>query len=124
MVTTEDILLVAAFCIALSVIPIVFQVVLSTRDTKWYGWILPGITFLVSLNATYASFTQTLSDGAGFGRVFVVFAVFNMLTVALCITYYICRNTEKRREADAVRKKQKEEARAAKDAARETIELK
>ncbi len=122
--TLQDILLVAGFFIALSVIPIVLQVWLSIREKKWLAVILPVITFLVSLNATHTSYTATVADGANMSRVVLVFVLFNLLTVALGVTAWICFTVQQRREAKAATKEEKERVRAEKDAARTTIELK
>ncbi len=122
--TVQDVLLVSACFIALSVIPIVFHVGLTTCKHRWLVWVLPAISFLFSLNATYTSYTATVAEGANMWRVVLVFVLFNLLTVALCITTWVCDTVQARREAKAVAKQEKEAARAAKDAQREIIELK
>ncbi len=123
-VTIQEILLVSAFFIALSVIPIVLQVWFTICKRRWLVWVFPVISFLLSLNATFTSYTATVAEGANGWRVVLVFVLFNLLTVALLITTWVCDTVQARRVAKAAAKKEKEAARAAKDAQRETIELK
>ncbi len=120
----QDILLVAGFFVAISVFPLVLQYSFSIRSNKWFGFILPVIVFVVSLSATYGSYVATVADGANMWRVPLVFVLINGLTAALLYVYWFCRTLERRREAKAEVKKQKKAVREAKDAARETIELK
>lgn len=122
--TVTDTLLVAVFFIAMSVPFIVLQVWLSIRETKWIAWVLPICAFLFSLNATYTSYTATVADGVSFGRVVLVFVLFNLLTAAFIITNFLCKTVQQRREEKAAKKKQKTAERAEKDKTRETIELK
>lgn len=122
-VSMQDILLVAGFCIAMSVFPIVLQYSLSIRETKWFGWILPIVVFLISLNATYASYCSTVEEGANMWRVVRVFVLFNLLTAALISVYRFCKTVESRREKRADRKKVEQAKRDEKDAAKETIHL-
>lgn len=122
--TLQEILLVVGFFLALSVIPIVFQVWLATCEKKWLAWILPSISFLISLNATYTSYLSSVAEGISVLRAALVFVLFNLLTIALCVATRICHTVQQRREARAAAKKEKEKTRAEKDAARQTIELK
>ncbi len=85
---------------------IFFQIFLSKKENKWYGLVLPIISFLFSLISvanvatpiSYMSSNNSLAETGLAGIIFPMVATFlisNIPTVILLVIYFACR--EKRR---------------------------
>ncbi len=85
----------------LMVIPagVLLQILLSTRKSKWFGIILPVLSFLMSivyvLNISGTSVNGRAFWSGGFG-VIVVFIMGNVPTIVLSIIYMACREKVKK----------------------------
>lgn len=69
------------------------QIYLSKRENKWYGLILPIISFLFALLIVPLN---TMAPATGVDMEFVInlvlaFAVYNISTVVFMIIYIVCR---------------------------------
>lgn len=86
------------FVLALSVGGIFLQICLSKKKSKWFGLILPIITFLYSL---VMIFNIAILDGMTGGEIFILFGstfiISNIPTIVLLVIYFGCRENMKSR---------------------------
>lgn len=86
--------------ILLAILAAIFflQIYLSKRKNKWFGLILPIISFLLALVIVPLN---TMAPATGIDMDFVVnlvlaFAVYNIPTVVFMVIYIVCRKRKKK----------------------------
>lgn len=71
---------------------ILLQIFLSKRRSKWFGLILPAITFIYSLLVVLGI---AVYDGNGGAEIFIlktsIFLISNIPTGVLLVIYFVCR---------------------------------
>lgn len=78
---------------------IVLQIFLSKRENKWFGRILPIISFLMSL--IYPLNMATPQGGISIDFVFemlIVFLIPNIPTVVFLVIYFACRESMRKKK--------------------------
>ncbi|ADY55532.1 hypothetical protein Sgly_1215 [Syntrophobotulus glycolicus DSM 8271] len=90
--------MVLLFILALLIGGIFLQMFLSKRKSKWFGLILPAITFLYSLLMVLGlAVYDGLSGGESFMLIASMFFIGNLPTIVLLGIYFACREKMKLR---------------------------
>ena len=79
---------------------ILLQIFLSSRENKWFGLIMPVISFLFALVVVLLN-TIVPATGVGVDYILnlvVAFAVYNIPTVVFMVIYIVCRKRKCNKE--------------------------
>ena len=79
---------------------ILLQIFLSSRENKWFGLIMPVISFLFALVVVLLN-TIVPATGVGVDYILnlvVAFAVYNIPTVVFMVIYIVCRKRKCKKE--------------------------
>ena len=79
---------------------ILLQIFLSSRENKWFGLIMPVISFLFALVVVLLN-TIVPAPGVGVDYILnlvVAFAVYNIPTVVFMVIYIVCRKRKCKKE--------------------------
>lgn len=88
-----------AMLLILTVGAVILQIFLSKKQNKWYGLILPIITFLFSL--IYPLNMLVPFDGVTWGfiaQMLIVWLIANISTIILVVIYLACRENLRRKD--------------------------
>lgn len=95
-VTSITMMVLLVVLIVLVVGGILLQIFLSKRESKWFGLILPAITFAYSLLAVFnVAVNVGKSMGEQLVQVGAVFLMSNIPTIVLLGIYFGCREKRK-----------------------------
>lgn len=79
---------------------VLLQIFLSSRENKWFGLIMPIISFLFALLVVPLN-TMVPATGVDVGYILnlvVAFAVYNIPTAVFMVIYIVCRKRKNKKE--------------------------